>query len=498
MSKAKAGCVYLVGAGPGDPGLITLRGVELLRRADTIVYDYLVNPLILAHTRADADRTCLGRHGHGRILTQDEVNHRIIEAADAGKIVVRLKAGDPTIFARAAEEIEALAAANVPYEIVPGITAMAAVPSYAGIPVTHRDYASAVALVTGHEQEGETKLDYTALAAFPGTLVFYMGVTSAPQWSAALISAGKSSDTPAVIVRRCSWTDQQIFDCTVGTVAETIAAERLRPPVMVLVGEVCRAAARATWFAERPLIGQTVLVTRPRHQGLAMCNRLGELGAGCLIQAAIEIGPPDDWSPVDAALDRLSEFDWLVFSSANGVRALLDRVWQRHGDLRQLGSIKLAVIGPRTAEELADYRLRPDVEPDQYRAEALAGELSAEAAGKKFLLARASRGREVLADTLSAAGGNVEQVVVYNSVDVAQAEIEIAEAMADGKITWTTITSSAIARSLVDMFGDDLRKTRLASISPITSATLREMGFEPAAEATEYTTDGVIEAMVRS
>jgi uroporphyrinogen III methyltransferase/synthase len=493
------GRVYLVGAGPGDPGLITLRGVELLRRADAVLYDYLVNPLILTHAAPGAELICQGRHGKGRIMSQPEVNERLVALAKAGKTVVRLKSGDPCVFARNSEEVEAFTAAGVQFEIVPGITAAAAAASYAGIPVTHRDLSSAVALVTGQEQSGGggvTKLDYAGLAAFPGTLVFYMGVTSSPQWTKALIDAGQSADTPAVILRRCSWTDQQTIECTLGTVAERIESHGIRPPVLVIVGEVCQAAARSNWFAERPLFGQTVLVTRPQHQALDLCNRLGELGAGCLIQPAIEITPPDDWLPVNAALDDVAGYDWLVFSSANGVRSLLERIWQRHGDLRSLGSVKLAVIGPRTADELAKFHLRPDIAPEQYRAEALAAALVEGASGKRFLLARASRGREVLAEQLTSAGATVDQIVVYNSVDVEHPAEEIAAAMATGKIHWTTVTSSAIARSLAKMFGDDLRKTQLASISPITSETLRQLGFEPAVEAAEYTTDGVVDVIL--
>ncbi len=492
------GRIYLVGAGPGDPGLITLRGVELLRRADAVLYDYLVNPQILAHAAPGAELICQGRHCKGRIMPQPEVNERLIALAKAGKTVVRLKGGDPCVFARVSEEIEALTDAGVQFEIVPGITAATAAASYAGIPVTHRDLSSAVALVTGQEQTDgdDTKLDYAGLAAFPGTLVFYMGVTSAPQWTNALIDAGRSVETPAVILRRCSWTDQQIIECTLGTVAQQIKSQAIRPPVLVIVGEVCQAAARSNWFAERPLCGQTVLITRPRHQALDLCGRLGELGAGCLIQPAIEIAPPDHWQPVDAALDDVAGYDWLVFSSANGVRSLLERIWQRHGDLRSLGSVKLAVIGPRTADELAKFHLRPDITPEQYRAEALAAALTEAASGKRFLLARASRGREVLAEQLTAAGAAVDQIVVYNSVDVERPSEEIAEAMAAGKIHWTTVTSSAIARSLAKMFGDDLRQTQLASISPITSETLRQLGFEAAVEAVEFTTDGVIEAIL--
>ncbi len=491
------GKVFLVGGGPGDPGLITLRGAQCLAGADVVLYDYLVNPHVLAHARSDAELICVGRHGRDRILSQEEINAEMIRFAKSGQMVVRLKGGDPIVFARITEEIAALEAAGVPYEIVPGVTAALAVGSYAGIPLTQGDAASAVALVTGHEREGkETSLDYAGLAAFPGTLVFYMGVTTADHWAAALMAAGKSVDTPAAIVRRCSLPDQQTVLCTLGTVAEEIRQRKLRPPALVVVGTVAKVATHHDWFVERPLFGSKIIVTRAAHQAPELVTMLGDLGAEVLVQPAIEIGLPEDWRPVDRAIDRLGEFDWLVFSSVNGVRSFLDRLLTKH-DLRALGRVKLAAIGPGSAEELAKYRLRADLVPGEYRAEALAGALREEAeGGGRFLLLRASRGREVLADELTTHGGQVEQVVVYTSRDVPSADEEILGLLRAGKIDWVTVTSSAIARSLVHLLGDDLRKAKLASISPITSATLREMGHEVAAEARQYTMAGLVSAML--
>lgn len=494
-----AGRVYLVGAGPGDPGLITWRGVECLRRADVVLYDYLVNPRILDHTPPTATAVCLGRHGHGRLMSQAEVNERLVSEARLGKTVIRLKGGDPAIFARAAEEIEALTAAGIPFEIVPGITAALAAGSYAGVPITHRDLASAVALVTGHESDKEElALDYHELARFPGTLVFYMGVTSAPFWTGVLIDAGKDAGTPTAIVRRCSWPDQQTIRCTLGEVAPRLAAERMRPPVMVIVGAVAGLEPTIDWFTSRPLFGTKILLTRPSHQLEPLRRAFEELGAETLAQPAIEISPPDDWSPVDAALSRLAEFDWLIFSSANGVRFFLQRLLDQGGDLRRLGKVRLAAIGPGTADELAHWHLKADVVPDEFRAEGLAEALAADASGRRCLLIRASRGREVLAEQLTCAGAEVEQIVAYRSRDVAVADAEIARLLAAGHIDWTTVTSSAIARSLAAMFGDDLRRARLVSISPVTSATLRQLGFEPAAEAAQYTMAGVVEAVRKS
>jgi uroporphyrinogen III methyltransferase / synthase len=272
----------------------------------------------------------------------------------------------------------------------------------------------------------------------------------------------------------------------------------VRPPAVIIVGPVVSLAPEVSWFAARPLCGTSVLVTRPGDQAAEVWQRLAELGAEVLVQPAIRISDPPDWAPVDAALDGLDRFDWLVFSSANGVRYLLERLWSHRGDLRRLARLKLAAIGPGTADQLARYYLRADLVPEEFRAEALAEALVAQGRGSRFLLARASRGREVLAEHLAAAGGQVEQVVVYTSTDLTESDPEITRRLAAGRIHWITVTSSAIARSLSAMFGSALGQARLASISPVTSATLRQLGYEPAAEASPYTMEGLVDAILRS
>lgn len=495
----EAGKVFLVGAGPGDPGLITVKGGECLRLADLVLYDYLVNPSLLRQARQGAELVRLGHHEPNRSLTQQQINERMIQAAREGKMVVRLKGGDPCVFGRGAEEVEALRGAGVPYEIVPGITAALAAAGYAEIPITHADHCSAVALVTGQERHGKrgAPLDFGALAGFPGSLVFYMGVMSAREWSAALVARGKSPDTPVAVVRRCSWTHQTTLRCTLGTVAESIAQARLRPPAVIVVGPVAALAPEASWFTSRPLFGTRVLVTRPEDQAHRLCRRLEALGAEVWIQPAIAISDPPDWRPVDDALRQLDRYDWLVFSSANGVRYFLERLCRTGSDLRVLGRVKLAAIGPGTADALAQYRLRADAVPAQYRAEALAETLRPEAGDRRFLLVRASRGREVLAETLRGAGALVEQIVVYTNSDVLQADAHVTAALEAGEIDWVTVTSSTIAQSVVRLFGPRLRRTRLVSISPITSGVLHALGYAPAAEADQYTMDGVVEAIAR-
>jgi len=388
--RGGGGKVYLVGAGPGDPGLITLRGAECLAQADLILCDPLVNSEILRHANPSADIVLLGRHSGGlssRVADFDspeKVRSRMVHAAHGGLNVVLLKGGGPSVLGGAADEIQALEEAGVPFEIVPGVAASL---------------------------------------------------------------------------------------------------------------EVSR-------FAAGPLFGVRVLVTRPGQQADEPRRRLAELGAEVLLHPVIRIGEPPDWTPVDQALDQLDRYDWLVFSSVNGVHYLFDRLFCRGGDLRRLGHVKLAAIGGTTAEKLEEYHLRADLVPDEYRAEGLAESLISAGAtlvGKRkarFLLARASRGREVLAERLAAAGAEVDQVVVYSSVDVEEASPEVAEALAAGSIDWITVTSSAIARALHRLFGDHLRRSKLVSISPVTSQTLRQFGYEPAVQANVYTMEGVVEAIL--
>ncbi len=489
---------YLIGAGPGDPGLMTLRGAALVAQADLVLYDYLVNPRVLAAARPDAELVCLGRHGHGRILTQDEIHERMIAAARAGRMVVRLKGGDPAIFGRTAEELAALAAAGVPYEVVPGVTAALAASSYAGIPLTHRESASCVAFVTGREcqdKEG-APLDMAGLAQFPGTLVFYMGVLTAHEWAAALVAFGKPADTPVAVIRHATLPQQTIAVTTLSELPSLVRRERLRPPAIVIVGNAVRERAALDWFAARPLAGRTIMVTRPARQADALAAALEDLGAGVIAQPAIEIGPPRDWQPLDAAMAELSSFAWIVYSSANGVQSFFRRLRERNLDARALGGVRIAAIGPATADALAEHRLRADVQPAEYRAEALATELVPVARGKRVLVIRASRGREVLADTLAAAGANVRQVVAYESRDVIAADPDVAAALAAGRVDWITVTSSAIARALMNLFGERLGRAKLAAISPLTAGVLADAGHAPSAIASEYTTTGLVAAIL--
>jgi uroporphyrinogen III methyltransferase/synthase len=318
-------------------------------------------------------------------------------------------------------------------------------------------------------------------------------VTKVREWTSGLLSAGKSPETPVAIVRRASLPDQVVIHTTLGETCDALTpASKLRPPVIVIVGEVAALEPALSWFEKRPLFRQRVVITRAAEQNDELRRLLEARGAEVLEQPAIEIREPSDWSTVDAAIEQLSKYDWIVFSSANGVEHLLQRMQALGKDARAFGAARLAVIGPGTAHKLAHYHLRADLVPAEFRAESLAAALAPQAQGQRFLLVRASRGREVLAEELRAGGGIVEQVIVYESVDVTAPQARVAQLLSDGELDWITVTSSAIARSLVQLFGEDLRKTKLASISPITSATLRELGYEVAAEASEYTMQGLV------
>jgi uroporphyrinogen III methyltransferase/synthase len=497
---ATVGTVYLVGAGPGDPGLLTIRAAECLRRADVILYDYLANPAVLEHASPAAELVGLGHAGTGRDLAPDEIVARMLAEARRGRMVVRLKGGDPSIFGRGADETAALREAGIPFEIVPGITAALAAAAYCEIPITHHEGASAVALITGQERHGKTTsgLDYGALAGFPGTLVFYMGVTQAARWSRALIERGKPADTPVAIVQACTRGQQRMVRCTLGAVEKVLDRQALRPPIVFVVGQVAELAPQVSWFAARPLFGVRVLVAGSRGTSDKLRHGLSELGAEVVTRPAIRLADPPDWGPVDAALDRLDEYGWVVFSSATGVDYLFQRLYERGGDVRRLGRAKLAAIGSGTAERLAGYHLRADLVPEEFVAESLARALVGAAPRQRLLLARASRGREVLAETLVRAGADVDQVVVYASVDVEQPDPEVAAALSAGEIDWVVVTSSSTVRSLARLYGAALRSARFASIGPLASAALRAAGYEPAAQATPHTSAGLVDAILRA
>ncbi len=493
------GTVYLLGSGPGDAGLITQRGIHCLQQADVVLYDYLSNPQLLEYATHAQQMHCLGSHAQRKLWSQDRINQEMVIQAQQGKTVVRLKSGDPTVFARATEEIEALRAADVPFQIIPGITTALAASAYAGIPLTHSDHASAVAFVTGHEKPGKdgSAINFASLASFPGTLVFYMGVTTAPQWSASLIEHGKSPDTPCAIIRRCSWPDQETFRCTLGEIPNLLhSGSKIRPPVITVVGDVAQDRSIPNWFEQRPLFGQTFLITRPEHQAAELRAPLAELGGEVFIQPAIDISAAHDQGPLDEAIADLKSFDWIAFSSRNGVTFFMERLRALGFDFRMLGHLKIGAIGPGTAEQLQSYGFQADIIPEEYRAEALVEAMAQQASGKRVLLPRASRGRDVLPVGLTEAGADVTEIVTYQSSDVSEVSSEVQRQIEGSGFDWVIITSSAIARSTSQLVPEAMKSSNIVSISPITSGVIRELGYDVTVEAKVYTMDGIVQAIL--
>lgn len=499
-----AGFVWLVGAGPGHPGLLTLRGADCLRQADVVLYDRLVNPRLLEHAPPAARRVCVeqlpGAHQPER---WPHIHRLMIDEARQGHRVVRLKGGDPMLFGRAGEEALALRQAGIGYEIVPGVTAALGVAACAALPLTHRDHSSAVALITGHEQPGKpsSRLDWPALARFPGTLVFYMGVSRVEVIVTALLEHGMPGTTPAAVVERGTTPAQRTLSGSLASLPEVVRRERVQAPALLVIGDIVPLRDDIAWFEHRPLFGRTVLITRPRHQADDLVHRIEERGGAAVLLPAVEIAEVDDWGPVDAALDRLAHFDWLVFTSSNGVEAFLGRLRHTGRDLRALGGLKLAAIGPATAEALRRYYLDADLVPEAYNSEGLAAALCRHAAGQRVLLARADRGLDLLRVEVGAVA-EVEQVTVYRQRD-ACFDAAVLARLGRGEIDFVTLTSSNIARALLAALDEAAReqvrqgRLRLVTISPRTSAAVAEHGLPVAAEAAEYTTDGVLAALCR-
>jgi uroporphyrinogen III methyltransferase / synthase len=482
--------VYLVGAGPGDPGLMTRRSLDLIAAADAVLYDRLVPPGALDGARAGADLRYVGKQPGGHSMEQDEINALLVELGRGHSVVVRLKGGDPFVFGRGGEEAQALVEAGVPFEVVPGVTAGVAAPAYAGIPVTHRDDASAVAFVTGHEdpQKPETALDWVALAAFPGTLVLYMGVKNLPQIAERLIAAGRAADEPAAVVERGTLPEQRAVSGTLGDIAERVAAAGLKAPAITLVGPVARMRDRLAWLERRPLFGRTVVVTRARAQASGLAARLTELGAQVVEAPAIRIEPRPP-AEVDPVVRGIADFPFVILTSPNGA-TLLSESLERNGlDARALAGAEVAAIGPGTAAELRRIGIRADVVPPRSVAESLVEALSElPVTGKRVLIARAAEARDVLPEALVERGAEVEILPLYDTV---------AEPIAEpiDRADYVTFTSSSTVRFYLESASIP-NGARVVSIGPVTSETARSHGLRVDVEAQQHDIDGLIEALL--
>jgi len=482
--SAVAGTVYLVGAGPGDEGLITVRGAELLASADVILHDQLIGPRALEGARSDAELIDVGKIGGGKQVPQEVTNELIIEHALAGRSVVRLKGGDPFVFGRGGEEAIACLERGIAVEVVPGVTAGIAAPAYAGIPVTQRGVSSAVAFVTGHENpdKPETQIDWPALAAFPGTLVFYMGVRSLGQIAEALISGGRAGEQPAAVIERGTFPAQREVVGTLETIAQIAEEAEIKAPAITVIGDVAALGEEIGWRDRaQPLAGKTIAVTRARAQASELAARLSALGAEVVEAPAIKI------EPLNPKLPDLASYDLLCLTSPNGVEQLFAAL----SDARDLAGLTIAAIGPGTARALLTHGIKADVVPERSVAEALV-EALVDVPIERALIARAEEARDVLPDALRARGAEVDLLALYRTV--AEPLDDRARAAALGA-DYATFTSASSARFFHEAAGT-LDGPRLISIGPVTSEQLRELGYEPAVEASDHTPDGLVAALI--
>ena len=506
MTAGKKGKIYLVGAGPGDPGLLTLKGRECISRADVVIYDYLANRSFLAYAPDTAELIYVGKKGGCHTMRQEEINQLIVQKTREDKIVVRLKGGDPYIFGRGGEEAQELFRAGLDFEVVPGITSAISVPAYAGIPLTHRDHTATVTFVTGHESllKEESDIAWDKLATGAGTLVFLMGVGNLAQITESLVKYGRSADTPVAVIRRGTVAEQKTLTGTLKNIARLAQESNMKPPAIIVVGEVVRLRKELNWFEKRPLFGKRIVVTRAREQASGFLAELMRLGAECIEFPTIKVGPPQSWDELDQAINALESYQWLLFTSVNGVRYFLKRLETLGKDVRDLKGLKIGAIGPKTAEIWNRFGIKPDLMPSEYRAEAVVecfrelGEIE----GLRILLPRAARAREVLPEELNRMGAIVHVVTAYETIKPDHDTRQIKEGLEQGSIDMVTFTSSSTVENFVDMFPGDredlqqwMSRTALACIGPITAETARKKGFSVDLVPSEYTIEAFTESI---
>ena len=500
------GKVYLVGAGPGDAGLLTLRGAELLRRADVVVYDSLVNRELLALAPEAAEIIFGGKRPRDRAIPQEELNQLLAEKAKAGKTVVRLKGGDPYIFGRGGEEAARLHRDGVPFEVVPGISSIIAAPSYAGIPLTHREHCSSFTVITGHEDpdKDESALDWERVAREPGTKVLLMGVERIGKIAAALEANGLPADTPAAMVRWGTMGRQQTITATLGTLAAKVAKADFKAPAVTVIGTVSTLRDTLNWYENRPLFGQRVVVTRNRREAGKLSGQLRELGAEVLEIPTIKILPPTRNEPLIEAITGIGSYDWIIFTSANGVEHFFDYFFKAFRDVRDLGSVRFAAVGPATAKKLREFHLNIDLMPETYTAAATAKAMLAaqNVENISVLLARAESANPELPRLLEDKGAIVDDIAFYKTEPETADRNGAADDFEENSADWITFASSSAVRNFDARFGlakrcADNPKLKLASIGPETTKALKELGLKPTAKAKEHTIDGLAAALLK-
>ena len=501
----RGGHVYLVGAGPGDPKLLTVGGKECLELADVVLYDHLANPTLLKYASNHAERIYVGRKGRGSYRDQKEINALLVSKAQEGKCVVRLKGGDPFVFGRGGEEAEMMADSGIPFTVVPGVTSAVAVPAYAGIPVTHRTLASTVAFVTGHEDptKPESAMEWPRLASAEGTLVFLMGMRNLPYIVGRLIQEGKPSATPVAAIRWGTYARQQTVVGTLENIVEKVAEAKLKPPTVIVVGEVVGLRDRLNWCETRPLFGKGVLVTRPRAQATALSNLLAEQGAEPIECPTLEICPPESWAPVDEAIHELSSYDWIIFTSVNGVQAFMGRLRFHQKDVRCLAKARVCCIGPQTKEEASRWGLVADLVPAVFQAEGILESLGGLGVkGQRILIPRAKVAREILPQQLAAMGADVRVVHGYQAVLPEMKYEPICDRFRNHDIQYLTFTSSSTVRNFCQLFADRqemhtlTQDVTVACIGPITAQTVQDEGLSVDIVAPENTVPALVGAII--
>jgi uroporphyrinogen III methyltransferase / synthase len=500
--QGKTGMVYLVGAGPGDPKLITVKGLNCIGKADVLFYDRLVSPRLLQHAPGGAELIYVGKLPDRHTMKQEEINKLLAEKAKQGSIVVRLKGGDPFVFGRGGEEAEVLAAENIPFEVIPGVTSAVAVPAYAGIPVTHRGIASSFTVVTGHEDPNKesSDIDWKALASNPGTNVFLMGMGNLSLISERLQAEGMALDTPVALVHRGTEAGQKTLVGTLVDIAEKAREADFKHPAIIVTGGVVNLRSKLEWFEKKPLFGKRILVTRAREQASGFAEKLEMLGAETVEFPVIKIAPPADYGPLDEALEKLEEYSWVIFTSENGVKSFFRRLNEKAKDIRSLKKARLCAIGPKTREALDVRGLLVDYVPSEYRAEAVVKMLQGRLKpGEKVLLPRADIARPHLPQALGEMGAEVNNVTAYRTVRGEGNATLLKDQLKAGAIDMVTFTSSSTVINLLEMLGDEaeglLGGLAIAAIGPITAATAADKGLKVNIEAEEYTIGGLIKAI---
>jgi uroporphyrinogen III methyltransferase/synthase len=497
-------CVYLIGAGPGDPELLTLKGLRCLQEAECVVYDSLVNTDLLQHALPGAEWICVGKRGGSHTISQEDINALLIEKARAGKVVARLKGGDPFIFGRGGEEAEALASEDIPFEIVPGVTSGYAAPAYAGIPVTHRDFSPSVAFITGHEDPNkeESLIAWDKIATGIGTLVFFMGVANLPEIVRNLIQHGRSPETPVALIQWGTFQRQEVVSGTLSTIVDQVKTSGLSAPAITVVGDVVSLRDKLRWFDNRPMSGKRILITRPSHQAEEFRRRLTAFGAEVIAFPAIEIRDPSSWEALDRAIHNIEVYQWLVFTSVNSVEKFFSRYRQLGSDLRDLKGIRIATIGSATEKAVAERGLKVEILPDEFRAEGLLQSLKGKVLkGSRILIPRAKVARDILPVELEKQGAQVEVVDAYETTPPRAGRERLELIVDERPLDMIVFTSSSTVTNMVEMvkpstLRETLKQTAIAAIGPITKQTAESQGLEVQVQPSQYTIPALVDAIV--